>query len=307
MNERRDELGLATSDERTAPVPDHASAPQRDRAPEHASDPGPTTIPAPSTSPASLRPDDADSAPSVSTAPRSGAVVEKTTKVGVHTVRRARLLLGIPLVGALAGAVVALGIELIAELTGFDGIVGRADHLGEPVGLLVGAVVGLALGAIVAGGALREAMRAEVSNRAIGIHWDDAHVTVPRALVSRIVLADDLVVHGRGGVELARVPNRLNTPVLLGALAEFDYPEPVSVDPHADDFRPWTADDDLEDGNRRLLLARAAAVRNGQHGDAELLRRQLARRGVMVRDRQGRPAQQQWRRVVVRTIAPLTS
>jgi cysteinyl-tRNA synthetase len=81
----------------------------------------------------------------------------------------------------------------------------------------------------------------------------------------------------------------------------------VSVDPHADDFRPWTADDDLEDGNRRLLLARAAAVRNGQHGDAELLRRQLARRGVMVRDRQGRPAQQQWRRVVVRTIAPLTS
>jgi hypothetical protein len=185
MNERRDELGLATSDERTAPVPDHASAPQRDRAPEHASDPGPTTIPAPSTSPASLRPDDADSAPSVSTAPRSGAVVEKTTKVGVHTVRRARLLLGIPLVGALAGAVVALGIELIAELTGFDGIFGRADHLGEPVGLLVGAVVGLALGAIVAGGALREAMRAEVSNRAIGIHWDDAHVTVPRARPGR--------------------------------------------------------------------------------------------------------------------------
>src|SRR5699024_1379679 len=137
----------------------------------------PTTVPAPSTSPASLRADGIDSAPSVSTAPRAGGHEERTTKVGIQGARRARLMLGLPLLGVLAGAVLALGIELIAELTGFAGILGRADHLGEPVGLAVGAVVGLALGAIVAGGALREAMRAEVSGRAIGITWDDAHVT----------------------------------------------------------------------------------------------------------------------------------
>lgn len=209
-------------------------------------------------------------------------------------------MLGSPAVGAFLGLLVALVLETIAHLTSFGGVLGHADRLGEPVALMVGAGLGLGLGAIVAGGALREAMRAEVSGRALTVTWDDARVCVPRALVGQIVLGPDLVILGRGGVELARIPQRLGRAALLAALAEHGYPDPGTADPHEADFATWTPDDDLDGATVRLLTARAAALQDGQHGDAEMLRRQLARRGVMVRDRGGRSAQQQWRRVAPR-------
>ncbi|MGC5614883.1 YqeB family protein [Georgenia sp. Z1491] len=225
------------------------------------------------------------------------------TRVRARTGRRLSLAVGLPLGGAVVGALLALVVELVAHLTAFGGVLGYGDRLGEPVALLVGVGLGVVLGAVVAAAALRETMRAEVSDRSLSITWDDARVCVPRALVGTIVLGEDLVVLGRGGVELARLPLRLSEEPLRRALVEHGYPEPQDDDPHEDDFRTWTEGDALDDATARLLAARAAAVQDGQHGDAELLRRQLARRGVMVRDRGSRPAQQQWRRVVGRGTA----
>ncbi|MGO1509545.1 MAG: YqeB family protein [Actinomycetaceae bacterium] len=225
------------------------------------------------------------------------------TRVGVRVRRRLFLLLGIPAIGLVFGLLVVLVIEVVAQVTAFGGVLGHADRLGEPVGLLVGAGVGLGVGAIVAAGALRESMSAEISERAISVMWDDARVCVRRGIVGQIVVGEDLVVLGRGGVELARVPQRLSSGPLLRALAEHGYPAPRDDDPHAAAFATWTPGDDLDEAAERLLTARAAAVRAGQHGDAELLRRQLARRGVMVRDRSGRPAEQQWRRAAGRPPA----
>ncbi|WP_425713816.1 YqeB family protein [Georgenia sp. Z1344] len=274
---------------RTDPAGEHPAA--KTTAPQDGNPRPPAAEPAAGSASLPVVPEPADEQPRRAPA---------TTRVRARTRHRLALMLGLPGAGVVVGLAVALVVEIVAHLTVFDGVLGYADSLGEPVGLMIGTGLGLVLGAIVAGAALRETMRAEISERSLLVVWDDARVCVPRALVGQIVLADDLVVLGRGGVELARVPMRLAEEPLRAALAEHDYPEPRADDPHEDDFRPWGEDDGLDDATTRLLAARAAAVQDGQPGDAELLRRQLARRGVMVRDRGGRPPQQQWRRVVAR-------
>ncbi|MPV38298.1 YqeB family protein [Georgenia subflava] len=214
---------------------------------------------------------------------------------------RIALCTGHPLAGAVLGVGVALLVEWLAETSvTFDGVMGAGDRVGEPVALTVLGGLGLLVGLVLAVSVLGESLRAQVSDRAITLEWDDARVSVPRPLIRSVVLDGDLVLLGPGGVELARVRCDVDRGELRRALAAHGYPEPVSTDPHADAFVPVCPAGGLTEQDLRLLSARARAVAAGEHGDAELLRRQLAARGIMVRDvhRPGRrSAGQQWRAV----------
>ncbi|WP_448073752.1 YqeB family protein [Georgenia yuyongxinii] len=221
---------------------------------------------------------------------------------------RLALRAGYPFAGVLLVLGLTLLLEWAAQATTFDGILGRGGYVGEPVALVVGAVLGLVLGLVWAGSVLGEALRAHVTSRSITLVWDDARVSVPRSLVAAVVLDADLVLVGAGTVELARVRCDLDRGDLLAALAAHGYPEPLPEDPNGARFAPWRRTDaTLPRQERRLLAARGAALAEGGHGDAELLRRQLAARGVMVRDvhRPGRRSRvQEWRAVVPLTAAP---
>ena len=214
---------------------------------------------------------------------------------------RLALRLGYPLAGLLLFLLLTLAVEAAAQASdSFDGVLGRADRVGEPVALVVAGALGLLLGVVWSSSVLAEALRAQVGGRAISLTWDDARVSVPRTLIQEVVVGSDVVLLGAGTVELARVRCDLDRPALLEALAEHGYPAPRAEDPHENVFTPWERSaQDLPRQERRLLAARAEALTDGAHGDAELLRRQLAARGVMVRDvhRPGRRARvQEWRR-----------
>ncbi|MDD9205927.1 hypothetical protein PU560_05510, partial [Georgenia sp. 10Sc9-8] len=157
-------------------------------------------------------------------------------------------------------------------------------------------------------------LRVVVTDRRIVMTWGDARVAVPRALVRTVVIDQDLVLLGAGTVELARVRCDVDAARLGGALHRHGYPEPLTADPWATRFRPWPtpegtatgapAGPDALTGETRLLLdARARALTEQSHGDAELLRRQLTARGVMVRDIRpfARRPEQQWRSVAMAT------
>ncbi|GAA1624217.1 YqeB family protein [Georgenia ruanii] len=213
---------------------------------------------------------------------------------------RLALRLGYPLAGLLLFLLLTLAVEAAAQASdSFDGFLGRADRVGEPVALVVAGALGLLLGVVWSSSVLAEALRAQVGGRAITLSWDDARVSVPRALVEDVVVGTDVVLLGAGTVELARVRCDLDRPALLVALVEHGYPAPRTEDPHEEVFTPWARTaQDLPRQERRLLAARGEALTDGAHGDAELLRRQLAARGVMVRDvhRPGRRARvQEWR------------
>lgn len=224
---------------------------------------------------------------------------------------RLALRLGYPAAGLLLFLLLTLAVEAAAQASdSFDGILGRADRVGEPVALVVAGALGLLLGVVWSSSVLAEALRAQVGGRAITLTWDDARVSVPRALVEDVVVGADVVLLGAGTVELARVRCDLDRPALLEALTEHGYPAPRAEDPHEDVFTPWerTAQD-LPRQERRLLAARAVALTDGAHGDAELLRRQLAARGVMVRDvhRPGRRARVQEWRVVPEAVPAMSA
>ncbi|MFD1506178.1 hypothetical protein FE374_17770 [Georgenia yuyongxinii] len=221
---------------------------------------------------------------------------------------RLALRVGYPLAGVLLALGLTLILEWVAHSTTFDGVLGRGGYVGEPVALAIGAVLGLVLGLVWALSVLGEALRAHVSSRSVTLVWDDARVSVPRSLVEAVVLDADLVLVGAGTVELARVRCDLDRAELYAALAAHGYPEPLQDDPNGTQFVPWRrTDTELPRQERRLLAARGAALAEGGHGDAELLRRQLAARGVMVRDmhRPGRRSRvQEWRAVAPMVAAP---
>ncbi|UNX54687.1 hypothetical protein MF406_17720 [Georgenia sp. TF02-10] len=234
------------------------------------------------------------------------AVAEVTT-VGPPRHTLVAIGAGLPAIGIVAGLALALALEWLSQASPtIDGVLGRGDHLGEPVALIIGAALGAVVGAAGAAAALAERLRATVSPRTLTLSWDDARVSVPRDVITSVILDGDLVLHGPRSVELARVRCDVDRPALRAALAAHGYPEPAPEDPHRGCFRSWRAGQDLDRDADRLLAARARAVAARAHGDAELLRRRLAARGIMVRDvtAPGRhEVQQQWRTVELPELA----
>ncbi|WP_141579000.1 hypothetical protein [Actinomadura sp. WMMA1423] len=105
---------------------------------------------------------------------------------------------------------------------------------------------------------------------------------------------DHLVLLGRRGEEIAREKCDLSVRELAAAFTGHGYAW-TDGDPYLDDFRPWVPKTpDLSEHANSLLKVRAEAMEGS--GSAEVvkeLRRELARIGVVVRDKGKR---QYWRR-----------
>ncbi|MEU5994281.1 hypothetical protein ABZ806_35370 [Spirillospora sp. NPDC047418] len=104
---------------------------------------------------------------------------------------------------------------------------------------------------------------------------------------------DRLVVLGPKGEEVAREKCDLGARRLAAAFTEYGYAW-VDGDPYEDEFRIWAPrTPELPDLANALLAARADAMKSSDSGDsAKELRRELARIGIVVRDK---GKQQYWR------------
>lgn len=205
-----------------------------------------------------------------------------------------------PIVGGLLGLMAGFLFELAisSPWLAVNGMFGLGEYVGEPLMLLIMAGVGATAGAIFAATMLGESLRITVTERDIEVSWDNARVSVPAAMVQSVVIDEDIVILGEDGIELSRVRNDVNSRELIDALIDAGYSSILTRDPYDNEFRAEEDHRGLAEDAQKLLAARACAIRNGAHGDAELLRRRLASHGVMVRDihRRGlRPLRQQWR------------
>ncbi|MEV4003025.1 hypothetical protein [Actinomadura sp. NPDC049753] len=104
---------------------------------------------------------------------------------------------------------------------------------------------------------------------------------------------DRLVLLGLKGEEIAREKCDLSARRLAAAFTEHGYAW-VAGDPYEDEFRIWfPKTPELPELANALLAARADAMKSSDSGDSvKELRRELARIGIVIRDR-GR--QQYWR------------
>ncbi|WP_291477273.1 hypothetical protein [Corynebacterium sp.] len=162
-----------------------------------------------------------------------------------------------------------------------------------PVLSLVGAVAGF----LVAASWTEGAGTLEVADDGVTVRSKDADRFIPASSAARVIVeSKELVVLDHGAAEVFRGPVEDEMlPGLRAALREHGYPELESVDPYTADFTTWVDGDGRLDGaDEELLRARRRALADGRPGAAEEALDELRRRGLMVRDREGR---QQYRRL----------
>ncbi|NCD20914.1 MAG: hypothetical protein EOL89_13220 [Actinobacteria bacterium] len=213
---------------------------------------------------------------------------------------RAGAVAGMTVLGAVLGAAVLALVHLaggtwVIELWFADAGSGSGSGSGAALAAALGAVAGSLFGAAAGAAWLGECLQVRLTARTVEVRWEGADAVVPRSLISAVVVGEDLVLLADGGVELVRVRNSLDTRRLRGAVEEAGLLV-LPGDPHAAEFVPWDASDQLPDVVHRYLSARAAVLERRATRDAEFLRRELLGHGVAVRDvRRGRMTVQEWR------------
>lgn len=189
---------------------------------------------------------------------------------------------GLPLAGAVVGWLLKLLANWAVTLswTPFRGPLELIDSIPEPwatVGALgVGLVAGLVLSLISHG----ERLSVTVTADDVRICGDEYDRTFARADISAVFVdRSKLVLLGQDTAELVRRPSELDVQALAAAFTRHGYPW-RDGDPHAGAYRRWVPDmDGLPTGANALLTAREK-----NPDDADDLRAELARLGVIVRD-----------------------
>lgn len=220
------------------------------------------------------------------------------TVVAVPLAERLLAWLALPLLGAGAGWLLSAIADWVAGLpwAPFQGPFKLLASLPEPyatVGaLLLGAVAGLAL----ALAAADEYVTVAVADDQITIRRGNTAQTFPRSAIGGLfVEGKALVLLSTAGVELARETAEFNVARLREALQTHGYPPLGEGDPYKERYQRWLEDEpELGPRANALLRARARALEKNDKEDAALLRAELAKLGVVVKDVKQR---QYWRRV----------
>lgn len=150
---------------------------------------------------------------------------------------------------------------------------------------LVAAGVGVAAGLLLALVAAVERLTVTVTRDTVTLTRGDTSSVVPRERVwGAFADGTHLVIVDRDGAEPAREKHDLSRDALAAAFRGHGYPW-LDRDPFADRFQLWVVGvPGLPPGGEALLTARATALEKSKTEDAERLRRELARIGVVVRD-----------------------
>lgn len=201
-------------------------------------------------------------------------------------------------VGLLAAFIVGPLVSWLLGLIGdAPGPLRLAAELPLVWALPVLTVIGAVIGFLIVASWMESAGSIEVGEDGITVHSKDADRYLPKSTSCRviaenrelIILDEDTRERFRGPVEDEMLPG------LRAALREHAYPELETADPYAQDYTTWVEGDGrLDEGSEDLLRARRRALADERPGAAEEALDGLRRRGIMVRDREGR---QQYRRL----------
>ncbi|WP_050502957.1 YqeB family protein [Streptomyces monomycini] len=227
------------------------------------------------------------------------AALPDRTTVGPTTGERAALWAGFPVLGAVALWLISRAAGWVASLpwAPMQGPFKLIASAPEPL-LSIGAVlVGVLGGLAIAFFADLEYVTADIGPDQAALTVDRVTRTVPRAATSAVFQdGKNLVLLGHDSAELARLRGDFEAARFAAAFERYGYPWRPDGDPYAADFRRWVAGQpDLSSDAHALLKARAHALKKSQKKDAEQLREDLARLGIVVRD--DKKKAQHWRRV----------
>ncbi|WP_460526721.1 YqeB family protein [Flindersiella endophytica] len=199
---------------------------------------------------------------------------------------------GFPIVGAgLAWLLQSLAGRLVSlPWVPFEGPLRLIDEIPEPQATIGALIVGALAGLAFAAWGAREYVTVTVDNDQITTKQGDSTRVVGRGSVTAaFVDGKQLVLLDRSSKELLRQRGDLpNAKRLRAAFGAHGYPW-RDADPFQDAYKRWVVDSpDLPAEAHALLKARARAVENDDRDDADELRDELSKLGVVVRDRDKR-------------------
>ncbi|WP_246039760.1 YqeB family protein [Glycomyces buryatensis] len=206
------------------------------------------------------------------------------------------LLVGVPVVGALVGWGLVFAVAWIVGLPWFpfQGPMELFNRLPDAVRPLVGIGLGAAVGLALAFFALNELITVIVDSKRIETKRGEDVQTAEAVAVESVFVANKrMVALGHQGEELIRVEFDLERDELAKALRRHGYTWLEGGDPFESEYRLWVPDaEGLPAGANPVFKARQIAIENSKNDDAAELREELAKLGVVVRDKDKK---QYWR------------
>lgn len=220
------------------------------------------------------------------------------TKVGPSPVFHGVVWVGLPLLGALAGGLLAWGLDWALGLpwVPMQGPLELVDEVTGDWTLWVLLALGVLLGLALAASAEHDVARITVDATEVRAVQEGEEQRVAAGDVDAVFVDEGLLV-------LQDAAGRRRALVRLEDLAEEQVREAFvghgyawsESDPYADEFSRWVPDAPaLPTGANAVLVARQKALEANQGKDGEELRLELEKLGVVVRDRGDR---QYWRAV----------
>lgn len=205
-----------------------------------------------------------------------------------------------PLLGAGLGWVVQWAAGWIAGLpvAPLQAVFRWIDEAPDPQAALASLGIGVLVGLVVTVLAVADMLVVRVGTGEVTLTRGGNKSKQRRVARGEITAAffdrDELVLLGREARELAREKTDLSKTRVAEAFTGKGYPWRADGDPHRDEFRIYTRlDDDLPGVAHGLLIERATALEKGKTDEAVLLREQLLKLGIVVRDEKKK---QHWRR-----------
>jgi hypothetical protein len=219
------------------------------------------------------------------------------TVVAPPPAERALVWVGFPLIGAGAGWLLKALAGWAASLpwVPFQGPLELAASVPDPYATIGSLALGVVGGLVVAMLAEQDYVRVTVADDQVTIARGGSSRRVTRASTGAVFLdGKQLVLLGHATDELAREGGDLpDAKRLQAAFLAHDFPW-MPADPHEDEYRRWVEDlPELPAGADAIFRARARALDRGDKQDAEQLRQELGRLGIVVREEGKR---QFWRR-----------
>ncbi|QKG85137.1 50S ribosomal protein L29 [Kroppenstedtia pulmonis] len=209
------------------------------------------------------------------------------TFLGLSARDRAFLYIVPPILGAVLGWFLPSIADWALTLpwAPFQGVLELITSFRGPWVATITAILGLIAGYAFAHYVITESLGIYISNEQVKLVFKEKEDIIAKKDISAVYVEDkQLILLGTGGSELYREQHESKKKMIQDAFKRHHYPW-ENEDPFQDAYHLWVTDDPALSPNvNALLQTRAQALEEEEKDDAKVLRKELAKLGVVIRD-----------------------
>lgn len=216
--------------------------------------------------------------------------MENKTVVGLTMTDKLILIIVTPIVGALLGWFIKIIASWLLKIPfiPFEPLwewVVAWDSVWVPV---IGAVVGIIAGVLFVFYAFSVILKMTITDQDVTLVYNDKEEKLQKKDISAIFLdGKEIVFLGNHGQELYRRETDNKKQAIAEAFQQHFFPW-KDEDPYANQYHRWVPDHpDFPAAVNTLLAARERVIQEGNEKEIDILRRDLAAEGVVIRDQDG--------------------